>query len=532
MNNEFLVVIAAYNVEKYIALNIELLKKQTIKNFKCIIYNDASTDNTKNIIDNSIEDDDRFNQIISENRSGSPLSSIVNAINIANPADHTIIVIIDGDDWLSSPFTLEYLHSIYNREKCWLTYGTYQIYPTGVVSDHHTIDIPENIHNTNSYKKFPFVTSHLKTFKSFLYKKINNKDLIDYDTNEYYKTAGDVALMMPLLEMTPNEKIYKIQDITYILNRENELNEANSNLQLQKDTEQKIRNTQKIYKKIYNKISCDILGPGEPGKIFNYGLCNQMFQIATVLSTAHDTNQLAVFPQLQNTKFYGKYIDNIFSRLNINGDLKFIENYYNPTKFEYNKIPNKKNLMIKGYFQSEKYFKHNRELILKYFEPTSEVKKILNTNHGIIWDLAISLHVRRGDYINLPNHHPIQSIEYYKKALEYIKTELGHELFKYYSVVIFSDDIEWCKKNFNFIENRVIFITNNPDYIDLYMMSMCTHHIIANSSFSWWGAWLSKPNYPYSIKVDGITVAPKNWFGPARADLNTKDLYCKNWVII
>ena len=88
--------------------------------------------------------------------------------------------------------------------------------------------------------------------------------------------------------------------------------------------------------------------------------------------------------------------------------------------------------------------------------------------------------------------------------------------------IIFSDDIKWCKNNF--IGDKFTFIEGEKDYIDLWLMSLCNHNIIANSSFSWWGAWLNQnPNK----KV----IAPINWFGPEKK-LNPKDIYCKNWIKI
>jgi hypothetical protein len=93
---------------------------------------------------------------------------------------------------------------------------------------------------------------------------------------------------------------------------------------------------------------------------------------------------------------------------------------------------------------------------------------------------------------------------------------------KYY--IIFSDDISWCKENLSFLNNK-IFIEGNTDFQDLYLMSKCKNNIIANSSFSWWGAWLN-------TNKDKIVIAPKKWFGISNSHLDTSDLYCNNWVTI
>jgi hypothetical protein len=149
----------------------------------------------------------------------------------------------------------------------------------------------------------------------------------------------------------------------------------------------------------------------------------------------------------------------------------------------------------------------------------------------------IMLHVRRGDpnlvdprgfkwsYTQCGDQHPVQPLEYYEKALAEFDDEQP--------VVVFSDSPEWVEEQEFFSGDR--FLVSKPTdkysdgsytpYSDLCLMSLCSHAIIANSSMSWWGAWLiSNPNK----KV----IAPKMWFGPAYADKNTKDLYCPDWIVL
>lgn len=128
------------------------------------------------------------------------------------------------------------------------------------------------------------------------------------------------------------------------------------------------------------------------------------------------------------------------------------------------------------------------------------------------------MHIRRGDYVLYPDHHPTCNIDYYKNAIKIIND--SSETRK--KILIFSDDKEWCRNNF--IGDEYIISENDNPYIDLYLMTLCDHHIIANSSFSWWGAWL---NY----NANKIVVAPSQWFGSAIVK-NTSDVYCKNWKII
>jgi len=190
-----------------------------------------------------------------------------------------------------------------------------------------------------------------------------------------------------------------------------------------------------------------------------------------------------------------------------------------------------------GFFQSEKYFKHVEDDLRKDFtfrenwlEPCKGFRSKINRE-------VIFLHVRRGDpnlvdrrgfawaYVNLQSTHPVQPLEYYEKALKEFPEDLP--------VLVFSDSIDWCKQQDIFKGDRFMF--SEPDekygdgalvpYLDLCLMSLCDHAIIANSSMSWWGAWLiQNPNK----KV----VAPKMWFGPDYADKDTKDLYCENWIVI
>ena len=190
-----------------------------------------------------------------------------------------------------------------------------------------------------------------------------------------------------------------------------------------------------------------------------------------------------------------------------------------------------------GFFQSEKYFKHIEDEIREDFtfkkewlEPCEEFRKDLG-------DEVIFLHVRRGDpnladkrgfkwaYTQCSSQHPPQPLEYYEKALKEFDDDMP--------VVVFSDSIDWVKEQDLFKPDRFM-ISEQTDkfsdgalvpYIDLCLMTLCDHAIIANSSMSWWGAWLIQNEYK---KV----VAPKMWFGSAYADKDTKDLYSKGCIVI
>lgn len=196
------------------------------------------------------------------------------------------------------------------------------------------------------------------------------------------------------------------------------------------------------------------------------------------------------------------------------------------------------NVSLHGFFQSEKYFEHIKDEIKKEYtfhdEHLLPCKEMMEEFNG---QEPIMLHVRRGDpnlvdprgfkwsYTQCGDQHPVQTLDYYERALEKFNDNQP--------VIVFSDSPDWVKEQEFFSSDR--FLISEPvskyadgsytPYTDLCLMSLCSHAIIANSSMSWWGAWLI--NNP-SKKV----VAPKKWFGPAYANKNTKDLYCSNWDVL
>lgn len=249
------------------------------------------------------------------------------------------------------------------------------------------------------------------------------------------------------------------------------------------------------------------------------GLGNTMFQIATGYSTSLEENAEFIVDATEHYNGHHpltKYIDTIFKKIKFSFE-KINFEIHSVGSFNYCEIPFfNKNIKLSGYFQSEKYFKKNRKKILELFESSSEVKENLEKKFGIfLKNKTCSLHVRRGDYLHLNNYHPVLSLDYYKTAYDIIGEDSNY--------FIFSDDIKFCKTEFGFIKNK-IFVDNLEDYEELYLMSFCDNNIIANSSFSWWGAWLNKKQ--------NIVISPRKWFGTAYSSYITDDLYCENWVII
>lgn len=258
------------------------------------------------------------------------------------------------------------------------------------------------------------------------------------------------------------------------------------------------------------------------------GLGNVLFQIAAAKSLSIDNN---VDFCVTNLDEHLKYLNN---DNHYNPNLKYAEEYklifpylsYTlpitnilkidyPFEFRDIKIP-KQDVLIDGFFQSEKYFKHNKKEIIDFLSPPEFVKEIIKTKYSFINNVrTTSIHVRRGDYLHHEEYHPTQTLEYYKSSIEILKDNT--DLF-----VVFSDDINWCKENLKL--DNILYIEGEKDYIELYLMSMCDNNIIANSSFSWWGAWLNQ-------NEDKIVIGPTKWFGP-RITSSSKDIIPDSWIKI
>jgi len=167
-------------------------------------------------------------------------------------------------------------------------------------------------------------------------------------------------------------------------------------------------------------------------------------------------------------------------------------------------IDSKKNYILDGYFQNEQLFKEKSISIKQEFIFPTETDNLASLSNQVKnKHNSVAIHVRRGDYLkpNIGKHHPVLDIEYYKKAIEYINSKIKNPFF-----YIFSDDPIWCESNFTFLNFGYKIIEKRyTDWESMYLMSVCKHNIIANSSFSWWGAWLNK----HEIK---IVIAPKFWF--------------------
>ncbi|WP_293311986.1 alpha-1,2-fucosyltransferase [Pedobacter sp. UBA5917] len=167
-------------------------------------------------------------------------------------------------------------------------------------------------------------------------------------------------------------------------------------------------------------------------------------------------------------------------------------------------VDDKGNYIFDGYFQNEDIFLKNVSSVKKAFTfPKLSGSAISIADEIFSKHNPVAIHVRRGDYLNLSisQHHPVLSVDYYKKGITELNKKLENVFF-----YIFSDDPVWCKSAFGFLTtNYKIIKETNTDWEAIHLMSICKHNIIANSSFSWWGAWLN--NNP-----EKIVIAPDNWF--------------------
>ena len=265
---------------------------------------------------------------------------------------------------------------------------------------------------------------------------------------------------------------------------------------------------------------------------FNYlgqlgRLGNQMFQYASLKGIARNRGCDYCIPNhnqvIKDPYGFDMKIE-LFYPFKMNGvsprNIKLLDHGYAPVAEEkhfhfdqllFNMCPDE--ISLAGYFQSEKYFKHIEDEIRVDFSFKDEILEPCKEMIDSIGEV-ISLHVRRTDYLTNPNH-TILGLDYYEQAL--------NKFYDTSSVFVFSDDPEWCKEQELFSGDRFMISESGDQYVDLCLMSLCKQHIIANSSYSWWGAWLSGS--------DNV-VAPVRWFGVNNSDKNTKDLIPERWTII
>jgi hypothetical protein len=227
--------------------------------------------------------------------------------------------------------------------------------------------------------------------------------------------------------------------------------------------------------------------------------------------------------QRRKTIYKSTLLNNIYKKIYGYTDIHELGHFAYNENFIKNSA---KNAYVRGLWQSEKYFKDISDIIRSEYQikipPNSNNQKIIDKINKS--ENAISLHVRRGEFADKNQFNDTIGTcnrAYYDNAIS-IMANINNKT----DFFIFSDDIAWCKSEFNNMEQPTHFIDFNDsstDYEDLRLMSLCKHQIIANSTFSWWGAWLNQ-------NPDKIVIAPKKWF--RGWDYDTKDLIPESWIRI
>lgn len=280
----------------------------------------------------------------------------------------------------------------------------------------------------------------------------------------------------------------------------------------------------------------------------NGGLGNQMFQYALflklkslgkevylddeiIVNKLNDTRALKInevfklhYPlcSKQERDSMADVSINLFSRLRrkVFGKRQCLSTYYAETDFYNNyheEVYYLENKYLDGFWQSEKYFLDIRKDVLDcytFYLNREAIKEILDP---ILLSNSVSIHVRRGDYVNNSIYEGVCTDDYYNKAIDYIKKQVDNPRF-----YIFSDDKEYVKSRFIGNEFEIVDgFKGNKAHYDMFLMSKCKHNIVANSSFSWWGAWLNQ-------NMGKIVVCPRKW------GKNGKLKYtpCDSWVKI
>lgn len=225
-NLEFVILIPSYNNRSFCRANLKSAVNQTDKvKFRILYVNDCSTDGTGEIVEDYIKENKLENLItlVNNKKRLGATENIYNAVHSCK--DNEIIALLDGDDFLM-PKAIERLAYEYENPEVWLTYGQFKFYPAGHPG--FCAKFPDQIIENNLFRNYSWLSSHLKTFKASLFKKIKKEDLFDTD-GKFYEMASDLAFMYPMLEMASKNHIRFIPDVLYLYNLSNPINDHRVN---------------------------------------------------------------------------------------------------------------------------------------------------------------------------------------------------------------------------------------------------------------------------------------------------------------
>ena len=244
LENKFIIIVPVYNAEKYIEKCLDSILTQDYKNYRLVVVDDCSTDNTYKII-NDVHGKYNYSFTIykTKDRLGSPIANFIKGVDLISNDKEDILVTVDGDDWLYGNDVLNYLNEVYQNEEIYMTYGQYE--PLSKSYSHYCKPIPD----TRIYRRGgQWLASHLRTVKRKLFDRINKEDLKQKDGG-YYKFAGDTAYIYPIIEMAGQKHIKFIDKVLYIYNDLNPANEMKVNMKKQLDSAKEIRE-----KLIYDEV--------------------------------------------------------------------------------------------------------------------------------------------------------------------------------------------------------------------------------------------------------------------------------------
>ena len=266
------------------------------------------------------------------------------------------------------------------------------------------------------------------------------------------------------------------------------------------------------------------------------GLGNQLFQIAASLEYSKKYKKIPIFKNekklwhpfnFERLTGWDTLFDNKINVIEPEEYDKINFNIYHEVdKNNYNELPYiENNVYLKGYFQAHGYISEetrnkmneliycNKEYLNKAKDEYNIIKKYFNDENE---NNYLFLHFRRTDYINNP-YHPVLDISYYNNAL-------NHFNINNINIIVFSDDISWCKELIKIQGKKIYYVNINDVFIEFILMTFIKNGIIANSTYSWWGAFLGDNNK----KI----IAPKQWFTNTCEIKKWNDMYLKSWIVI
>jgi glycosyltransferase involved in cell wall biosynthesis len=228
----FAVICPAFRCEQLVSRSLRSIQAQTYGQYRCVLIDDVSDDNTYRQACETVAGDARFTVLRNETRQY-PLANLVKATALAALDANDVIVVVDADDWLKHDRVFERLAAIYADPNVWLTYGSCELLRRpwrarlrGRIVRGSAAPYPKIVQERNLYRYHPgsFLATHLRSYKKFLWDGIRDEDLRD-DDGHYFKAAGDAAIMWPLMEMATNQHIRYIEDVLYVYNNDHGLSE-------------------------------------------------------------------------------------------------------------------------------------------------------------------------------------------------------------------------------------------------------------------------------------------------------------------